>query len=318
MPVKTLTLKTGRRVMTGCNPTPPNRLLFARPFIRRFAAPEECFNSNGTPMQMDGNDIYGDCPDACLGNILDVIKRILAYSGGPIPGANVIDWARRLGFLNGANIPDVLNALMDTPMIDESGQANLIGPHVGVPFDDLPTVKEALSSHYALDLGVNAGPLQDCIGNDPVAVMPILTSPVNGYDQIDHSIPAFDYATAGNLAANYADKYKFAVQLGDLPAETPCIGLESWGTVVIAPEISFRYIAGEAWAITSFPAPGVAPPPPPTPRPPTQRGMAILNHLAEVYDRNPGKVLRLLDWLESEYVIPAKSEKEDDRPQYMR
>jgi hypothetical protein len=73
MPIKELTLKTGRKVMTGCNPTPPNRLRLARPFIRRVASPEECFNSNGTPMQMDGNDVYGECTDSDWANIIGPI-----------------------------------------------------------------------------------------------------------------------------------------------------------------------------------------------------------------------------------------------------
>ena len=258
------TLKTGRVVRTGAIATPRHRLLAARPFIRRRAAPAECFNSDGTPMQMDGNDQYGDCTVACLGNILDVVKRILSYPGGPISDDEVIRWAIAEGDQNGAVIADVLAQLQTDPMTDGAGQGNLVGPHLGVNYDDAPTVYDALSTHYALDLGVDSRPYSQCVGNDPVAVMPILT---NAYQNIDHSIPAFDYATAGRLAAHYNEKYKFAAQLGDLPMDTPCIGTETWGCMVITPVESFRNIVGEAWAIQSFPAPGTLPQPPQPPTP---------------------------------------------------
>ena len=92
-------------------------------------------------MQMDGNDQYGDCTcGPCLGNVLDVVKRILKYGGGAIPDANVISWAIAHGFQNGAEIIDVLNALATDPMIDASGQPNLIGPNAGVDFTDTSSV----------------------------------------------------------------------------------------------------------------------------------------------------------------------------------
>ena len=57
------------------------------------------------PMQMDFNDQYGDCTCACLGNVLDVIKRILKYTGGAIPDAQVLAWAKANGFQDGATFP---------------------------------------------------------------------------------------------------------------------------------------------------------------------------------------------------------------------
>jgi hypothetical protein len=243
-------------------------LLDAMPFRIKRAAPIQSFTTDGTPFQMDGNDALGDCTCACLGNVLDVVKRVLGYSGGNIPDANVVQWATAHGFQNGADISDVLEALTTDPMIDASGQANTIGPALGVNYNDMPTVYAALAEHYALDLGVDSSLYTQCVGNiGTVAVAPLITRALSNYD---HSIPAFaDWGTAEFLAAKYSAAYNQNVQLGDLPADTPCIGNETWGCPVIVPVVSFQLSTGEAWAPQSYPAPVPAPPTPPTPPGPT-------------------------------------------------
>ena len=104
-------------------------------------------------MQMDYNDVAGDCTDACLANVLDVVAAILKYAGSTIPAANVKSWAIAQGFYDGANIPDVLTALQTVPMIDANGQGRIIGAFAGVDYTNLPAVYDALSDCYALDLG---------------------------------------------------------------------------------------------------------------------------------------------------------------------
>lgn len=254
------------KFLRGARPSKAHKLQAQRPFIFRGTLPASVINTGGTPMQMDGNDTLGDCTCACLGNILDVVKRIMSYSGGAIPDANVIAWAKSHGFQDGAEIIDVTNALATDPMIDAGGNACLIGANAGVDYTDTKSVCGALASNYALDLGVDAQPLEDCgAGNSPVVVMPVLTK---RYGNLDHSIPAFDYGAAGELATAYHNAYNVPVSLGSVGDSEPSIGLETWASLVITPIRSFEQFVGEAHVIESFPAPspfGPTPPKPPTP-----------------------------------------------------
>jgi hypothetical protein len=221
-------------------------------------------------MQMDYNDTYGDCTDACVGNILDVVAFILGFTGSTIPAANVLTWAKAHGFQNGANIPDVLTALQTDPMVDANGKGRIIGPYGGVDYTDLNAVYSALSQDYALDLGVNGDWYQGFVGNGPVSVAPIQNTPINAERQLNHSIPAFDYGTAEFLATMYSQFYNCAIDLGPLASQPqiPCIGDETWAVLCIVPVVSWQNTTGESWAIQSFPPPGTVPTPtPPTPNP---------------------------------------------------
>ena len=62
--------------------------------------------------------------------------------------------------------------------------------------------------------------------------MPVLSS---RYGSLDHSIPAFDYGTAAQLAAAYNQAYNVSVSLGGVGDAEPSLGLASWGSLIIRP-----------------------------------------------------------------------------------
>lgn len=290
--------------MRGAIPSKAHKLQAQLPFKYYGPVPTSVVNTRGVAQQMDGNERYGDCTCACLGNVLDVVKNILGYSGGPIPDENVVSWAIRHGFQNGAQIIDVLDTLASEPMLDTAGQACVIGLNAGVDYTDTNSVYGALAGSYALDLGVDAQPLQDCgAGNSKVITMPVLS---RVYGNLDHSIPAFDYGTAKQLADAYNTAYNVSVSLGSVGENEPCITVSTWSSLVITPLRSFNLFTGEAHVILNFPAPTVVPPAPtpvpgpgPQPRPrPTQRGLEIANALAAHHVKNPAKVENLLDIIE--------------------
>ena len=266
MPARTITLHSGRQVRTnGFVACSRGRLAAEaafRPRPVRRATPAELCNSSGVAMQMDYNDVAGDCTDACLANVLDVVAAILKYAGSTIPAANVKSWAIAQGFYDGANIPDVLTALQTVPMIDANGQGRIIGAFAGVDYTNLPAVYDALSDCYALDLGVNSSYYQGFVGNGIVSVGPLQTRAINSAAELDHSIPAFDFGSAEYLATQYHDFYGAAVDLSPISSgpQTPCIGIETWASLCIVPAVSFQNTTGEAHVIESFPPPGTTPP----------------------------------------------------------
>ena len=267
------------RFLRGARPSKRHKLQAQNAFRFSGTLPPWTINSVPTRPQMDGNDRYGDCTCACLGNVIDVVKRILGVGGGPIPSANVVSWAISHGFQDGAEIIDVLDALATDPMIDGAGNACLIGPNSGVDYTDTESVYAALAYHYALDLGVDAQPFEDAsAGNSPVCVIPVLTQ---RYANIDHSVPAFDFGTASILATSYAEAYGVSVSLGEVGDGEPCLGIETWGTLCIVPVRSFELLAGEAHVIEKFPAP-MPPPSPPSPTPsPSWRAARLAHGAAE-------------------------------------
>ena len=102
--------------------------------------------------------------------------------------------------------------------------------------------------------------------------------PLSNYD---HSVPTFDYGTAGELA----DMMKVNLN-GKLGQDDPAVSLETWGTIGIVEMQSWINLTGEAWAIEfqSSPTPIVPPvpgpivppiPPPPVPPAPDPCGFSV-------------------------------------------
>ncbi len=258
----------------------------------------------------------GDCCAAAIFEIINLAKIILGYSGGEIPDDNVIAWAKQVGTWNGGNIPDVMIAATTVPIIDAAGQKCFLGgTPLAVNYEDMNAVYSALQDHYALDLGVDSRLYAQAInGPGQVGVAPLLNFPLQNYD---HSIPAVaDWGTAGFLAQKYADATGQNVQLGNLPADTPCVGTITWGSRVITPVKSFQMSTGEAWAVPSYPTPVAGPTPVPVPVPdpnnppvipprrrPTLRGIEMSNALALWHEKDPVAVEKLLDEIESHVTV---------------
>jgi hypothetical protein len=124
-------------------------------------------------------------------------------------------------------------------------------------------VRSAIYTYKGLDLGVDAGPLQQVVGDKNGWVLSGLR---RNYQNINHSVGYLDYGPAGYLADYLAKTYQAPVALGDLSPEAPAAILGTWGTLGIVELDSGTRITGEAWAVTP-PAPGPEPVPTPVPTP---------------------------------------------------
>jgi hypothetical protein len=89
---------------TGLLPSPRHVLAAAKPFYSPWAPPVSQFAL--VPKQLDywGNNQYGDCVSA-----EEAFRCACDNPEDFIPASVVIDWARKHGVLNGADLPDVLD-----------------------------------------------------------------------------------------------------------------------------------------------------------------------------------------------------------------
>ena len=165
-----------------------------------------------------GNCTYGDCVSAeeCFAKASYALTQ-----GAPelfIPENTIVAWASSHGFLNGANLTDVMDA-MAADGISVNGVMYKDGPYQSVNFADYATLCSAI---YAgpVKLGIAAGQLESVVNstNDQSGWWAVgLSSDQNE----DHSIPALGYGTAAQLAA----LLNVQVPSGLAPT-TPCIKQE--------------------------------------------------------------------------------------------
>ena len=289
--MKTLTLHTGRIVHTGMRPTPRNQLARARAFDHRLhaarlgAAPASCLNSarvtdfdmmgNGPATPQDesyqGNPL-SDCAVACPANVFKVLSLCAGQAEIEILAKECVAWylAYTGGNDGGGTPDDVLTRLQSVPMIDASGQPHTIAGHAAVDWQDVDAVHQALWGYHALDLGVDSSALENVVGNSNGWVLTGVP-PIANYD---HSVPTFDYGTAGELA----DMLKVNLN-GELGQDDPAVSLETWGTIGIVEWQSWVNLVGEAWAIeyqsqpTPIVPPGPVTPPAPVVPPPAPCGI---------------------------------------------
>src|SRR5262245_46403202 len=96
--------------MRGARPTPRHKLMAATPHrVIRAAPPQYAF----VPQQLDmwGNDKYGDCVSA-----EEAFAKACYNPEIFIPTQTVVNWAQSHGFLNGANLTDVMDVMQKTGM----------------------------------------------------------------------------------------------------------------------------------------------------------------------------------------------------------
>src|SRR5436309_8040282 len=99
------------RFKRGAKPSPPHKLLSTPPYYPPLAAPPTQFAMIPTKLSMWDNDRDGDCvtaQEACSKGAWSV------FCGLPdlfIPDAEVIRWASKYGFLNGATLTEVMDEM---------------------------------------------------------------------------------------------------------------------------------------------------------------------------------------------------------------
>ncbi len=208
-----------------------------------------------------GNCTYGDCVSAeeCFAKASYSITQ-----GAPelfIPAATIVAWASSHGFLYGANLTDVMDAMASDGIV-VNGVTYKDGPKQSVDFSNYATLCSAI---YVgpVKLGIAADQLETAVNSTNDQSGWWLTGASSDQDE-DHSIPALGYGTAQQLAALLGVPVK-----SGLDPSTSCVLLGTWGTEGIAEFKSLVNITGEAWlrTPTTIPAPVPVPTPTPTPTP---------------------------------------------------
>jgi len=266
-------MKTLRK--TGARPSPRHKSFAAQ--AHRASAVPVSFGVVPETLQLWGNSTYGDCVSAEEA----AAKAQYSIQAG-LPELLIADnvltaWARSHGFLNGANLTDVMEAMA------KSGLTN-----AGVTYDDGPYQSVDWTNDDTLSSAIYQGPVK--IGVASSQLQNVVES-ANGWwgtgfktDQnTDHCVNLCGYGTAQELATLLKVTVPSGVSVTDR-----CYLLFTWGTIGIIDQASLIAITEEAWlrlpttvgqgpvpvptppTPTPQPVPPTppAPPPPPTPAPP--------------------------------------------------
>jgi hypothetical protein len=174
--------------LRGAVPTPIHRVLAASPFKIVAPIPPNCAN---VPAQLDvwGNSTYGDCVTA-----EEAFKLACASPEIFIPPAIVIAWAKKHGYLNGANLADVMNS-MQKDGFQVGGQQYNDGPYAGVNYADQSTLQAAITPGSPVKIAIDANALPSGAGN--INGWYVLNS--GNWNNTDHCVSASSYGEAGFL-----------------------------------------------------------------------------------------------------------------------
>ncbi len=242
-------------LMRGAFPSPRHKLAATPPHI---AAPApQVFSRLAAKLSFWGNNVDGDCVSA-------EEAAAKAADGIFMDDSTLIAWARKHGWLNGANLTDVMDA-----MISEGIMVNGVnykdGPYRSVDWTDYATLCSAIYQG-SVKVGVAAAQLE-------AAATPgrngwiMLTARHDG--NIDHCT---NYAGYGPLS------YCCAMLGVEVPSgidpNLPCLIKFTWDSYGILSHDANKAICGEAWlrnpttvGISPNPAPDPIPVPTPVPTP---------------------------------------------------
>jgi len=251
------------RFKTGARPTPRHKLASAKPFfpLRRGGA-----QAGWVPAKMStwGNTQYGDCVTAEEAFAKD------AWSGNYLLSDQVvIEWAQQNGFLNGADLTDVMSA-----MAAKGFPYNTFtlgdGPYQSVDYST-ESVLQAAIELGPVKIGIDSQALPSTAGNQ--AGWYATGGSPGQYNSEDHCVSLAGYGTAQWLYQ------QLNVPLPDALQSTQAgYLLFTWGTLGFVDHAWIMSTCGEAWirnpTTTGGPQPAPPPPSPPGPPPPPSPPMS--------------------------------------------
>ncbi len=262
------------RYPRGLNATPRVKLLTAQRFNKAGIKTPSQVLMLPKQLSMWGNDQYGDCVSA------SEAARKAAYSvycGLPetfIPEATVISWARKYGYLNGADLIEVMEQAAKNPMVASDGKSYFDGPYTAVNFSDEAELQAAIAVG-PVNLGIDANALPSGAGNK--SAWYAFGGRPGQFNNEDHCVALFGFGPTAALFQGLNATYGVNVSP---PAGAPASGylLFTWSTVGVVDHNWIMSTVGEAWVQhpqTVGQMPGPAPTPIP-PIPPTPGGKGTL------------------------------------------
>lgn len=224
--------KDAKAFKRGAKPTPRAKLFAAKKFVPTGirALPQVAY----VPKKLDmwGNDQYGDCVSA-----EEAANQ--AMCGVFIDPQIVIAWARKNGWLNGADLTEVMDAMQKSGFV-QGGKTYGDGAYTAVDYTNETTLKAALSLS-PVKLGMDASALPSGAGNQQGWYA--FGGKPGQFNNEDHCTNLCGYGPAS---------FCFQVVGAQLPAgvdpNKPCYLHYTWSTIGVVDHDWIMSTVGEAWS----------------------------------------------------------------------
>ncbi len=254
------------RYPRGAIPSPRHKLLAAMPHRPRSGVPDS-FLAAPPKLQFWGNDTYGDCVSAEEAFAKAAFPLYLGLPPLMIPDDVLTVWAKQHGFLNGADLTDVMDAMV-TDGITFNGVTYKDGPPSSVDYTSDSVLSSAIYTG-PIKIGVAAGQLETAVNTTNGLSGWFLSGAKNDQDE-DHSVSLPGFGPAQVLASLLGRAYGITIAVPSKVSPTArCYALFTWQSIGIIDQPSLIAICGEAW-LRNPTTPGLVPPTPvPTPVPPS-------------------------------------------------
>jgi hypothetical protein len=247
----------------GARPTPRHKLCAAIPHTIRHAAPVQVIVVPPF-LEMWLNDQYGDCVTAEEAFAKAAFSVMLGAPETKITDATVLAFCNAGGFLDGANLTDVMDAMIANGFQQDGGYKD--GPYNAVDYSDEAVLQNAISLG-PVKIGIDANALPSGAGN------------ANGWYASGGSPGQFSNEDHCVALCGYGPSAALFAALGvAMPSGFPSSGylLYTWSTIGVVDHAWIMSTCGEAWIRTPTtvgvgPVPPVLVPPvpvPPVPVPP--------------------------------------------------
>jgi hypothetical protein len=249
MPLNWTCPDTGKTFFTGANPSPAHVLCGASPFIPLYAAPPQAafvpkYRSNYM------NDRYGDCVTA-----EEAFTKSCHNPEIIIPDEEVVRWCRQHGVLNGADLADVVDSMIEKGF-QVSSQLYNDGTRSSVDYSNQAILQAAIAQS-PVKIAIAAGALPGGAGSDDGWYK---LGGRNG--RTDHCVAICGYGPAGWLYQQLGQQLPSALQ-----SNLPGYLVYTWSTIGFVDHAWIMGTCVEAWLRTPATV-GVPPlPPEPTPNP---------------------------------------------------
>jgi hypothetical protein len=247
-------------------------LLAAIPHVPLVAPPPQ-FAVVPKNLNMEGNDTYGDCVSA---EEAFAKAWYSVYCGLPelLPSAaETVSFANKYGYLNGANLTDVMDTMIADGMVI-GGKTYKDGPYSGVNYTDATTLNSALTVG-CVKIAIDADALPQGAGN----ANGWYSTSGQKYTNTDHCVSVAGFGAAGYLF----DQLQMSLPSG-LSSSTPGLLVYTWATIGFVVYDWINGTCAEAWvrnpttvgqAPTPTPVPPIPVPPTPVPPGPAPAVLAI-------------------------------------------
>ena len=250
--------------LRGARPSPRHRLAGATPFKPTATIPAE-FATIPNALRYWGNDEYGVCVTTEEAFNIAAFSQGLGIPEVCLSNTQVIDWARKHGFLNGAYLAEVMDALQVAEKSGILGDAGSYfdGPPLAVDWENRTALCGAIyNSKAAVKIGIAA----DCLGDEPQGKNGWYVLTCKKDRNLDHCVPLCGY---GSIA--------FIFKAMNLPTPTAVdpttfgYAMFTWNGIGFVAEDALHKMTGEAWlrspSSIQQPPYDTPPPPPPPPNP---------------------------------------------------